>query len=272
MIIKGATALVTGGNRGLGRAFVEALRGAGCARIYAGARRIDGAAADGVVVPVELDITVPAQVAAAAARCADVNLLINNAGVAGFKPALGAPTMDDARLEIETNYLGTLSMCRAFAPVLKSNGGGTLVNMLSVTSFFNAPMNGSYCASKAAAWSLTKAVRFELRAQGTTVIGVYAGFIDTDMTQGIDGPKSNPVAIAARVIEGIAAGAEDILADQRSRDVFDALRKDDRAFDADMQQVWEKWRRGQGGGKSLSSWPDLFGPSTSSGRSLKARL
>ena len=240
MTIKGSTALVTGGNRGLGWAFVEALRGAGCAKIYAGARRIEGSASDGVVVPVALDITIPAQVAAAAARCA-------NAGVAGFKPALGAPTMDNARLEIETNYLGTLSMCRAFAPVLKNNGGGTLVNMLSVTSFFNAQMNGSYCASKAAAWSLTKAVRFELRSQGTRVIGVYAGFIDTDMTAGIEGPKASPEAIAARVIEGIEAGAEDILADQRSREVFEALRKDDRAFDADMQQVWENWRRGQGG-------------------------
>jgi short subunit dehydrogenase len=126
MKINGLTVLVTGANRGLGRAFVQALRDAG---------------------------------SSAAARCHDVGILINNAGVARFVPAVGAPTMDDARLEIETNYLGTLAMCRAFAPVLKRNGGGVLVNMLSVVSFFNAAMQGSYCASKAAEWSLTKAAR-----------------------------------------------------------------------------------------------------------------
>ena len=165
--------------------------------------------------------------------------MVNNAGVARFVPALGAPTMDDARLEIETNYLGTLAMCRAFAPVLKRNGGGVLVNMLSVVSFFNAPMQGSYCASKAAEWSLTKAVRFELRAQGTLVIGVYAGYIDTDMTAGLMAPKSSPADIAARVLEGIASGTEDILADERSRTVFAGLRKDDGAFDANMQKIWD---------------------------------
>jgi len=240
MKLAGTTALVTGANRGLGRAFVEALRGAGCARIYAGARDAAGIAGDGIVVPIKLDITREDEVAAAASRCMDVNVLINNAGVARFKPALGAPAMDDARLEMETNYFGTLAMCRAFAPVLKTNGGGALVNMLSVVSFMNVPMQGSYSASKAAEWSLTKAVRFELRAQGTLVIGVYAGYIDTDMTTGIAGPKSSPADIAARVIEGIEDGTADILADQRSREVFDMLRRDDRGFDANMQKLWDK--------------------------------
>ena len=240
MKLAGTTALVTGANRGLGRAFVEALRGAGCARIYAGARDAAGIAGDGIVVPIKLDITRADEVAAAASRCTDVNVLINNAGVARFKPALGAPAMDDARLEMETNYFGTLAMCCAFAPVLKTNGGGALVNMLSVVSFMNVPMQGSYSASKAAEWSLTKAVRFELRAQGTLVIGVYAGYIDTDMTTGIAGPKSSPADIAARVIEGIEDGTADILADQRSREVFDMLRRDDRGFDANMQKLWDK--------------------------------
>ena len=140
---------------------------------------------------------------------------------------------------METNYFGTLAMCRAFAPVLKRNGGGALVNMLSVVSFFNAPMQGSYCASKAAEWSLTKAARFELRAQGTLVIGVYAGYIDTDMAAGLAVPKSSPAAIAARVLEGIENGSEDILADERARTVFAELRKDDRLFDANMQKIWD---------------------------------
>jgi NAD(P)-dependent dehydrogenase (short-subunit alcohol dehydrogenase family) len=147
--------------------------------------------------------------------------------------------MDDARLEMETNYFGTLAMCRAFAPVLARNGGGALVNMLSVVSFFSAPTQGSYCASKAAAWSLTKAVRFELRAQGTLVIGVYAGYIDTDMTAGLAAPKSSPADIVARVLEGIESGTQDILADKRSRTVHAELRKDDRAFDANMQTIWD---------------------------------
>jgi NAD(P)-dependent dehydrogenase (short-subunit alcohol dehydrogenase family) len=239
MKISGSTALVTGANRGLGRAFVEALRQAGCAKIYAASRNADSDASGGSIVPVRLDITDAAQVAAAAARCGDVDLLINNAGVARFKPALGAPTMDDARLEMETNYFGTLAMCRAFAPVLKKNGGGAIANMLSVVSFYNAPMQGSYCASKAAEWSLTKAVRFELRRQNTKVIGAYAGYIDTDMTAGIRDAKSTPAAITAAVIAGIEAGDEDVLSDERSRSVFAALRKDDHGFDAKVQELWD---------------------------------
>jgi NAD(P)-dependent dehydrogenase (short-subunit alcohol dehydrogenase family) len=243
MNITGSTALVTGANRGLGRAFVAALRDAGCGKIYAAARGAESITADNVVTPVQLDITKPAQVAAAAARCGDTNILINNAGVARFVPALAAPSMDGARLEMETNYFGTLAMCRAFAPLLKKNGGGALLNMLSVVSFFNAPMQGSYSASKAAAWSLTKAARFELRAQGTLVIGVYAGYIDTDMTTGISGPKSSAADIAAAAITGIENGTEDVLADDRARSVHAELRRDDRAFDAKMQILWDMSRR-----------------------------
>jgi NAD(P)-dependent dehydrogenase (short-subunit alcohol dehydrogenase family) len=240
MKIAGCTALVTGANRGLGRAFVEALRSAGAVKIYAAARNTNGVMQEGVVTPVKLDITKADEVSAAATTCADVNLLINNAGVARFTSALGTPTIENARLEMETNYFGTLSMCRAFAPVLKRNGGGTLVNMLSAVSFFNAPTQATYCASKAAEWSLTKAVRFELHAQGTRVIGVYAGYIDTDLAADVkNAPKSSAADIAARVVDGIEADAEDIFADKRSRGVFDTLRKDDRGFDANIQKLWD---------------------------------
>jgi NAD(P)-dependent dehydrogenase (short-subunit alcohol dehydrogenase family) len=240
MKIAGCTALVTGANRGLGRAFVEALRSAGVAKIYAAARNINGMIQDAVVTPVRLDITKVDEVDAAAAACAEINLLINNAGVARFTSALGTPTIENARLEMETNYFGTLSMCRAFAPVLKRNGGGILVNVLSVASFFNMPAQATYSASKAAAWSLTKAVRFELHTQGTRVIGVYAGYIDTDMAADIKNtPKSSAADIAARVIDGIEADAEDIFADKRSREVFDTLRREDRDFDAKIQTLWD---------------------------------
>jgi NAD(P)-dependent dehydrogenase (short-subunit alcohol dehydrogenase family) len=240
MNIEGSRALVTGANRGLGKALVDALRGAGAAKIYAAARNPASVAAGAGIVPIALDITNAAQVAAAAASCGDVDLLINNAGMARFAPALGAPGMDDARAEMETNYFGTLAMCRAFAPVMGRNGGGALVNILSVVSFMNVPMQGSYSASKAAAWSLTRAARFELRAQGTFVAGVYAGYIDTDMTANVAGPKSSAADIAARVIAGIEAGEEDILADERARSVHDALLKDRRPFDASMQALWDE--------------------------------
>lgn len=246
MNIAGSAALVTGANRGLGKALVEALRAAGARRIYAAARNPSAIAANGIVHPLMLDITDESQVANAAHSCGDVNLLINNAGIARFTPALAATSTEDAQAEMATNYFGTLSMCRAFAPILKRNGGGALVNMLSVVSFFNAPMQGTYSASKAAAWSLTKAARFELRAQGTQVVGVYAGYIDTDMTTGLNAPKTGAATIADAILAGIESGSEEILADERARSVHAQLRKDDTAFDADMQSIWNAYAKQKG--------------------------
>lgn len=249
MQIKGSVALVTGANRGLGQALVRALRDAGCAKVYAASRQVENVARDGAIEPIQLDITNAEQVAAAAARCGDVSILINNAGVAAFTPALGAPTMDSARREMETNYFGTLAMCRAFAPVLKRNGGGALVNILSVVSWFNVPVQGTYCASKSAEWSLTKAVRFELRAQGTLVVGVHAGYIDTGMTAGLSVPKTSPDDIAARVLAGIASDTEEVLADERARSAHAALFKDEAALDASMQAVWDDYVSRQSGSR-----------------------
>ncbi len=241
MQIKESVALVTGANRGLGQALVRTLRDAGCAKVYAAARHVESVAPEDGIEPVPLDITKSDQVEAAAARCGDVSILINNAGIAAFTPALGAPAMDNARREMETNYFGTLAMCRAFAPVLKRNGGGALVNILSVVSWFNAPVQGTYCASKAAEWSLTKAVRFELRAQGTLVVAVHAGYIDTAMTAGLSVAKSTPDDIAAKVIAGIESNAEVVLADDRARSAHAALFKDEAALDASMQAVWHDY-------------------------------
>lgn len=239
MQIQGSTVLVTGGNRGLGAELVTALRGAGCARIYLGARHIDGLNAPAGTELVQLDITNAAQVAAAAARCADTTILINNAGVAAFTPLLGVPTTDNARNEMDINYFGTLAMCRAFAPVLGRNGGGALVNVLSVASWISTPMQGSYCASKAAAWSLTNAARFELRAQGTFVAGVYAGYIDTDMTANVAFPKASARDVAARILSGIEAGREEILADERAVTFRAELLGDYSSYNANMQKVWD---------------------------------
>ena len=245
MKVRGSSVLATGANRGLGRSFVNALREAGCAKVYAAARRIESLVPDGVIESIQLDITNAEHVASIATRCDDVNILINNAGVAGFTPALGAPTLANARLEMETNYFGTLAMCRAFAPVLKRNGGGALVIVLSVVSWFNAPMQGTYCVSKAAESSLTKAIRCELRAQGTLVVGVYAGYIDTDMAAGMWGsenlPKTSAAAakVAARVIAGIEDGTEEILTDESAHNLHSALLKDARYFESELQKAWD---------------------------------
>lgn len=237
MKLNGATVLVTGANRGLGRALVRRLHDAGCKKIYAAARQLESL--PDAANPVQLDITDPDQVAAAARACGDVDLLINNAGIARFTPLLGFPTVENARAEMETNYFGTLAMCRAFAPVLKHNGGGALVNILSVASWVNVPMQGSYCASKSAEWSLTKAMRFELRQQGTLVAGVYAGYIDTDMTAALTAAKTSPDEIVDRILAGIENGDEEILADERARTLRAELLGNYVPFETYLQQLWD---------------------------------
>ena len=151
MQIAGSVALVTGANRGLGQVYARELVSRGAARIY-GAARNAAAVTEPGVTPIQLDITNPDRVAQVVQECPDVSLLVNNAGILKYSTFLDAPDLDSARAEMETNYFGTLRMCRAFAPVLKANGGGAIVNMLSVTSFYTNPFNASYGASKAAGW------------------------------------------------------------------------------------------------------------------------
>lgn len=220
--IEGCTALVTGANRGLGRAFALALLERGARTVYAGARDPDKVTDPGLV-PVQLDITGPADVAAAAERCADTTLLINNAGVLRGGGVLASPSLDGARDELDTNLFGTLAMCRAFAPVLGRNGGGALVNMLSVLSWHTLPQVGSYGVSKAAAWSMTNAVREELRDQGTLVVATHAAFIDTEMAARVTQPKISPAEVARQTLDAIEAGREEVLADQITRGVKAAL-------------------------------------------------
>jgi NAD(P)-dependent dehydrogenase (short-subunit alcohol dehydrogenase family) len=224
MEIRGSAALVTGANRGLGRAIAAALRERG-ARVYAGARD-PRSITDPELVPVELDITDPAQVAAAAARCADVSIVVNNAGVSTGTSPLSGATLDDARREIEVNYLGPLAVSRAFAPVLAANGGGALVNILSVLSWVTSPQIGNYAAAKAAAWSMTNALRILLNQQGTLVVGVHLGYADTDMAAAIEGPKLDPAEVARQVVEAIVDGREEVLVDPLSRQVRAALSGD----------------------------------------------
>ena len=235
MDIANATVLITGANRGIGRQTLDCLLAAGAPRIYAGARdpkKLDAFPENERIVPVALDVTRPEQVAAAAGRCTDVTLLINNAGVNRNRPLIGEPeALSNARAEIEVNYLGTLSMCRAFAPVLKANGGGMIVNVLSAIGRVNLPAIGSYCASKAAEYSMTQGVRAELAAQGTHVMGVLPGAVDTDMTPGGD---ARPEDVAAAIVTAISDDVEDLYPDAMAQGLSEGLARDAKAVERDM--------------------------------------
>jgi NAD(P)-dependent dehydrogenase (short-subunit alcohol dehydrogenase family) len=238
MQIEGSVALVTGADRGLGQADARELVSRGAAKVYGAARHPDQVTEPGVT-PIALDITDPERVAQAAEQCADVSLLVNNAGVMRASTFLNAPNLDAAREEMETNYFGTLSMCRAFATVLAANGGGAIVNMLSVSSFYTDPFTASYGASKAAGWSLTNGVRLELHHQGTLVVAVHASFIDTEMAALADAPKISPESVAQQICDAVEAGQVEVLADERSRFVKASLSHDQELIYPPIQEFWD---------------------------------
>jgi NAD(P)-dependent dehydrogenase (short-subunit alcohol dehydrogenase family) len=235
--VEGAAALVTGANRGLGAAIAQALVDAG-AKVY-GAARDTTSIANGDVIPVPLDVTNADDIADAARRCADVSIVVNNAGILRSSASLAPGAVDAARAEMETNFFGSMQMARAFAPVLRENGGGALVNVLSVLSFISMPQGATYSASKAAAWSLTNALRLELRQQGTLVVAVHAGFIDTDMAAGVSAEKISPQSVANQVVVAIEADAEEVLADPTSQMVKAALPNDLTALYPALQEQWD---------------------------------
>ena len=216
MDLTSCTALVTGANRGLGRQFAMELLRRG-ATVYAGARDPGGVDVDGAH-PVAIDLTDADSVAAAAEAAPDVTLLINNAGISLGTDLLTGPVAD-SRKEFDTNFFGTLSVVRAFVPVIERNGGGAIVNVLSVLSWLSLPDASAYCASKAAAWSMTNSLRVELAPRGIGVTALHVGPMDTDMMAGSDVPKSDPAAVAAMTLDGVAAGAYEVLADDVSRGV-----------------------------------------------------
>jgi NAD(P)-dependent dehydrogenase (short-subunit alcohol dehydrogenase family) len=245
MKISGSVALVTGANRGLGQAFARELVRRGAAKVYGAARHPDAVTEPGVT-PVALDITDADRVAQVARQCMDVSLLVNNAGILKYSTFINAPSLDAARAEMETNYFGTLSMCRAFAPVLGANGGGAIVNMLSLSSFRTSPFDASYGASKAAEWSLTNGVRLELHHQGTVVVGVYASFVDTDMSALTNEPKDSPESVARQAFDAVEAGQPEVLADQQTRTVKADLSRDQELIYPPLQEFWDSLLKGKG--------------------------
>ncbi|MFI0812012.1 SDR family oxidoreductase [Streptomyces echinatus] len=216
MDISTARVLVTGANRGLGRALTQELAARG-ATVYGASRRPDEIDLPGVKA-IQLDVTDPASVAAAAKEARDITVLINNAGSSTGADLLTG-SWDAIRLEMETHYLGTLGMIRAFAPLIEAQGGGAVLNVLSALSWISFPAVGAYAAAKSAEWSLTNALRQQLAPRGITVSGLHVGYMDTDMARHVTEPKTAPADVARAAVDGIASGAAEIVVDGRSRQV-----------------------------------------------------
>lgn len=231
MEINGSTALVTGANRGIGSALVEALLARGVTKVYAAARR-PGPATDARIVPLTLDLTDHEQVAKAAASAPDVTLLVNNGGSLTFGADLAALDVD-----LRTNLLGPVAMNEAFVPVLERNGGGAIVTMLSLVVFGPVPAMAAYSASKAAAASTVQALRAQLADRPITVHGVFPGAVDTDMIRDFPIPKAAPAEVANAILDGLEAGDEDIFPDPMSRDGHRAWRADPAAFARQMASM-----------------------------------
>jgi len=228
MQIQDSTVLVTGANRGIGKAFADALLDRGATKVYAAVRDV-ATIGDPRLVPIQLDVTNADRVAAVARELGDVQVVVNNAGVLHVGVPLSA-SLETARVELETNYLSLVSMTQAFAPVLERNGGGAFINVLSVFSWIATPLITTYSASKAAAWSFTNAARIELRRQGTQVIGVHAGPVDTDMAAAFDLEKIPPATVATSALDALEADEPEAAVDDYSRAIKAGLSDDQDAL------------------------------------------
>ena len=222
MNIENSVVLITGANRGIGLAFARELLARGARKVYAAARDPATVTLPGVQA-LRLDVTQPEQIAAAAEQATDVTLVINNAGIAQPGGFLAEGSDAVTRRIFETNFFGVLNVSRAFAPVLKANGGGALLNVLSVASWVNGGELAAYSASKSAAWSLTNALRHELAGQKTQVLGLHMAYVDTDLTRGFDVLKSSAEDIVQRALDGLEAGADEVLGDVLTQQIRQGL-------------------------------------------------
>ncbi|MEV0344798.1 SDR family oxidoreductase [Nonomuraea sp. NPDC050680] len=221
MELKNAVAVVTGANRGLGRHLAVQLLERG-AKVYAAARRPESVDVAGAI-PLRLDVTDEESIQAAARLASDATLLVNNAGISTGTPLIAAD-LAAVRLEMETNFFGPLAVTRTFAPVIEGNGGGAVVNVLSVLSWWHPAVTGAYAAAKAAAWAQTNAVREELAPRGIAVSALHVGYMDTDMAADVPADqKADPVDVAAQVLHGIENGLPEILADEVTRNIKQSL-------------------------------------------------
>ena len=222
MQIKDSVVIVTGANRGLGQNFVQALLAGGARKVYAAARRPESIVMSGAI-PIQLDVTNAADIRRVASELADVTLLINNAGIALGSNILDADSAEKTKAELEVNLFGPLAMSQAFAPTLAKNGGGAIVNILSILSWLNIPGWATYSISKAATWSMTNGLRNELRQQNTQVVGVHIAYMDTDMTKGVTAPKADPKDVVRQTLEAIVANKDEVFADALTAQVRQGL-------------------------------------------------
>lgn len=242
MDIQGCVAIVSGANRGIGEGFVHVLIEEGAAKVYAGAR--DPASArhledqyPGRVVAVRLDVSKPEQIEAAAAACPDVSVVVNNAGAFTNRLLIGADDLSGAREEMEVNYFGPVAMARAFAPALKANGGGAILNVLSVGGMVAAPNMGGYSPSKFAMRAAGSCIRAELAGQSTSVTSLIVGSVDTRMASHVKGAKEQPEDIARAAMKGITRGVDEIDTDRFAVETRAALARDPKGLERGMARM-----------------------------------
>jgi NAD(P)-dependent dehydrogenase (short-subunit alcohol dehydrogenase family) len=241
MEIKDSVALVTGGNRGIGEAFVRAFLAAGARKVYVGARDpanarhlVDEDPARVVAIP--LDVSKPDQIEAAAAQCQDVSILVNNAGQFSMQTLLKAPDLSAARAEMETNYFGPLAMCRAFAPILARQKESAIANVLSAGGIVAVPGMGGYSPSKFAGRAMSTCLRAELAPQNTSVTALIVGSVDTRMASHVEGFKETPATIAEAGLKAIRKGADEVDTDFMAVDVRANLARDPKGFELQMRR------------------------------------
>ncbi len=240
MNLQNKTVLVSGANRGIGLAIVKALLDKGVKKVYAGARNTADLPdlGDDRVVPVTLDITNTHQIENAADVASDVDVLINNAGVAAFSSILSGP-LDNVERDMRTNYFGTLDMVRAFVPVLEGKQDAAIVNVASIAAFTNFPMIGGYSASKAALFSLSQGIRIELAERGIAVHTVNPGPIDTDLAKEFPTDKADTDETAVDILDRLEDGEADVFPDQQGREMFGVWKQDYRDLE---QMVFEMYK------------------------------
>lgn len=241
MEIKDSVALVTGGNRGIGEAFVRAFLAAGAAKVYVATRDVSNAQhlvdeGAGRVVAVALDVTKPEQIEAAAAQCQDVSILVNNAGQFSMQTLMTAPDLSSARAEMEINYFGPLAMCRAFAPILARHKQSAIANVLSAGGIVAVPGMGGYSPSKFAGRAMSTCVRAELALQNTSVTALIVGSVDTRMASHVEGFKETPASIAETALKAIKRGADEVDTDFMAVDVRANLARDPKGLELQMRR------------------------------------
>lgn len=231
--IKGSVVLITGATGAIAKALIAELKARGAAKIYAAARDVSGLAASQGLVPIKMDVTSDAEVAAAAKAAGDVTLLINNAGINHNTAFMVAPDLAIAREEIEINYLAPLRVTKAFAPALIKNKGAVL-NLLTILARVNLPFMGSYCASKAAGLSLTQGLRGELTPKGVRIAAALPGAIDTRMTAMLSIPKMTTADAAKEILNGFEAGEEEIYVGEMARGLAQGLAHDPKGVERQL--------------------------------------